>query len=58
MEPHDGSTEVSYDVDLELSGRLATFGAPLLREVMRGQVTELVRNLEREVARDRAGPPP
>ena len=46
-------TTVTFDLDLEVSGRLATFGAPLLRSVMRGQVATLVRNVEAEVARRR-----
>ena len=45
----DGSgTVVDYTMDLEATGRLATFGMPLLRDVTRRQVHELVQNLERE----------
>lgn len=47
------ATLVSYRMDLQVTGRLAAFGAPLLRDTARRQVAELVRNLEREVA---AGP--
>ena len=54
LEATEPGTRVTYGVDLELSGRLATFGAPLLREVMRRQVAELVRNIEAEVGRGRA----
>jgi uncharacterized protein len=41
------STDVHYTVDLTTSGRLATFGAPLLRDTFRKQVATLVANLER-----------
>jgi carbon monoxide dehydrogenase subunit G len=50
----DGTTTIDYAIDLETTGRLATFGAPLLRETARRQVQELVRNLERELDRDQA----
>ena len=43
-------TAVTYRVELAVSGRLASFGAPLLRDTMRRQVAALVANLEREVA--------
>jgi len=49
-----GGTLVGYAMSLNVSGRLATFGAPLLRETARRQVQELVRNLERELGGERA----
>jgi len=49
----DGGSRVSYSVQLTVTGRLAAFGAPLLRDTMRRQIAELVRNIERELA-DRA----
>src|SRR3954451_12025184 len=58
----DGSdvpeTEVSYSVDLHVTGRLASFGAPLLRETLRRQVAVLLANVDRELAdrRDSARP--
>jgi carbon monoxide dehydrogenase subunit G len=40
-------TRVHYRLDLTTSGRLATFGAPILRDSFRKQVATLVANLER-----------
>jgi hypothetical protein len=40
-------TRVHYQLDLTTSGRLATFGAPILRDSFRKQVATLVANLER-----------
>jgi carbon monoxide dehydrogenase subunit G len=40
-------TLVDYELDLTTSGRLATFGAPILRDTFRKQVAALVANLER-----------
>jgi 2-furoyl-CoA dehydrogenase large subunit len=58
LEPRgEGRTEVSYRVDLAVSGRLATFGLPFLRDTMRRQVTSLAAGLERELAA-RAGVAP
>ena len=45
-----GGTEIAYVVDMTVTGRLAAFGAPLLRDTLRRQVAELVRNLERELS--------
>jgi carbon monoxide dehydrogenase subunit G len=45
----DDRTRVSYDVDLTVTGRLASFGQPLLRETLKRQVNELVQNLRREL---------
>lgn len=42
------ASEVSYAVEVALSGRLAAFGAPLLRDAFRRQVAALVANLESE----------
>jgi carbon monoxide dehydrogenase subunit G len=56
MAPADGpagpesATEVSYAVDLQVTGRLATFGTPLLRDTLRRQIAALVGNLGRELA--------
>lgn len=55
LEPADGpagpgtATEVSYTVDLQVTGRLAVFGAPLLRETMCRQIGVLVANVDREL---------
>lgn len=46
----DGGTDVDYQVELTTSGRLASFGAPILRDTFRRQVAELIANLERELA--------
>ena len=48
-------TEVSYAVDLQVTGRLASFGAPLMRETMRRQVAVLLANVDRELAERRDG---
>jgi carbon monoxide dehydrogenase subunit G len=49
--PADRSgTLVRYSVALSTTGRLATFGAPILRDTFRRQVAQLVANLERELA--------
>lgn len=45
-----GSTEVSYTLDLQVTGRLATFGAPLLRDTLRRQIAALVENLDAELS--------
>ncbi len=45
-----GGTDIAYVVDMTVTGRLASFGAPLLRDTLRRQVAELVRNLERELS--------
>lgn len=56
--PADGAdgrvqaTNVSYAIDLKVTGRLATFGAPLLRETLRRQIAALVQNLDTEFAGD------
>jgi uncharacterized protein len=47
----DGAeTLVHYRVDLTTSGRLASFGAPLMRDTMKRQVATLIRNLETELS--------
>ncbi len=43
-------TEVSYAVDLRVTGRLASFGAPLMRDTLRRQVAVLLANVDRELA--------
>jgi 2-furoyl-CoA dehydrogenase large subunit len=50
------ATEISYAVDLMVTGRLASFGAPLLRDTLRRQVATLVQNLDRELAARNAAP--
>ena len=40
-------TRIHYTVDLATSGRLATFGAPIMRDSFRKQVATLIANLER-----------
>jgi carbon monoxide dehydrogenase subunit G len=48
LEPVDHDrTAIDYVVDLTVTGRLAAFGAPILRDTLRRQVAELVTNLER-----------
>ena len=49
----DTETEVSYAVDLRVTGRLASFGAPLMRETVRRQVAVLLANVDRELAERR-----
>jgi carbon monoxide dehydrogenase subunit G len=44
-------TEIQYVVDLKVTGRLAAFGQPLLRDTMRRQVAELIANVDKELAR-------
>jgi uncharacterized protein len=48
-------TDVEYEVDLAMTGRLAAFGTPILRDTMRRQVRELVANVERLVASETGG---
>ena len=48
-------TSVHYQLDLTTTGRLATFGAPLLRDTFRKQVATLVTNLERVLATESDG---
>lgn len=45
----DARTRISYAVDLRVTGRLAAFGVPLLRDTLRKQVAQLVANLDREL---------
>jgi uncharacterized protein len=47
------ATEIHYQVDLTTSGRLATFGTPILRDSFRKQVATLVANLERVLTETR-----
>jgi carbon monoxide dehydrogenase subunit G len=42
-------TAIDYSVDLTVTGRLAAFGAPILRDTLRRQVAQLVDNLGREL---------
>lgn len=50
---NDTRTRIDYTVDLQVTGRLAVFGKPLMRDTMRRQIGELVENLDRELARRR-----
>ncbi len=43
-------TAVSYVVNLQVTGRLAAFGVPLMRSTMRRQIDQLVANVEHELA--------
>jgi len=45
-------TRIHYVVDMTTSGRLATFGAPILRDSLRKQVATLIANLERVLGAD------
>ena len=56
-EPRSTATEVSYAVDLQVTGRLASFGAPLLRDTLRRQIAALVANVDRELAERGDGSP-
>lgn len=55
--PPSTATEVSYAVDLQVTGRLASFGAPLLRDTLRRQVAALVANVDRELVERGEGSP-
>ncbi|MCC6619193.1 MAG: SRPBCC family protein [Chloroflexi bacterium] len=46
----DAGTRGSYAVDMQLTGRLASFGAPILKAQVKSQVREMIGNLERELA--------
>ena len=48
----DDGTRIHYTVDLTTSGRLATFGAPILRDSFRKQVVALIANLEATLGPD------
>jgi carbon monoxide dehydrogenase subunit G len=50
----DGSTRVDYSTDVQVGGQIASFGRSA-GDAIRGQVAELVSNLEAEIARSRAG---
>jgi uncharacterized protein len=47
-------TLIAYTIELRVTGRLATFGTPMIRETMRRQIAELVANVDRELARRRS----
>jgi carbon monoxide dehydrogenase subunit G len=49
FETDAGGTRGAYAVDLQLSGRLASFGAPILRSQVKSQVRQMIANLEREL---------
>jgi carbon monoxide dehydrogenase subunit G len=49
-DPADGSgTAVRYSVDLTVTGRLASFGLPLLRDTLRRVIATLVVNVDTEL---------
>jgi carbon monoxide dehydrogenase subunit G len=48
-EAEGSGTDVHYEVALSTTGRLASFGAPILRDTFRRQVAQLIANLEREL---------
>lgn len=53
LQPVEGAapaTEVRYSIELNVTGRLATFGAPLLRDTLRRQIAALVQNVDGELA--------
>jgi carbon monoxide dehydrogenase subunit G len=54
-EVSESVTDVEYEVDLAMTGRLAAFGTPILRDTMRRQVRELVANVEALVASETGG---
>ncbi|MEX2136921.1 MAG: SRPBCC domain-containing protein [Chloroflexota bacterium] len=49
----DGQTRAVYAIELELTGRLAAFGAPILRATVKAQVREMMENLRRELLSQR-----
>ena len=51
-EADGGGSRVAYAVHLQVTGRLATFGTPILRGQVKDQVREMVANLERELRAD------
>lgn len=57
FETDTGGTRGTYAVDLQLTGRLAAFGAPILRAQVKSQVREMVRNLEHELETQAAEAP-
>jgi carbon monoxide dehydrogenase subunit G len=42
------TTCAEYRVDLTMTGRLAAFGAPIVRNTVKGQIRQLIANVERE----------
>ena len=53
LEPVDpGRTLVTYAIDLKVSGMLALAGTRAIRDALRAEIGELVRNVERELAVD------
>ena len=47
-----GRTQVSYAIDLKVTGMLAMAGTRAIRDALRAEIGQLVRNVEREVAAD------
>jgi len=50
-------TTVSYAVDLTVTGRLASFGLPLLRDALRRVIAQLIANVEAELEASAPGGP-
>jgi 2-furoyl-CoA dehydrogenase large subunit len=46
----DGQTHVDYAVDVRLTGQLERMGGSRVGDALRGQVADLIRNVERETA--------
>ncbi len=44
------TTRADYRVDLAMTGRLAAFGAPIVRNTVKGQIRQLIANVEREAS--------
>jgi len=49
LAPDGDTTRIAYAVEITVTGRLAVFGVPLLRDTLRRQVAQLVANLDREL---------
>jgi carbon monoxide dehydrogenase subunit G len=53
----EAGTQVSYAVDLTVTGRLASFGIPLLRDTLRRVIATLVANVDTELRRSHGETP-
>jgi carbon monoxide dehydrogenase subunit G len=57
LQPVDGGTQVAIDLDLQISGRIATFGQRIIASKADEFATEVIANVERVLAsRRRPGP--
>jgi carbon monoxide dehydrogenase subunit G len=54
LRPADGGTEVSIDLNLQISGRIATFGQRIIASKAEEFATQVITNVER-VLKDRRG---